>query len=169
MQVLVKEARMSGQENLTPGDNPEAGGPRRSVRVMKYKEAQMEIGRKDLTDNQCKKERIKLDCPVLECTFSTDYVLPEIAIKQKQEHWEMKHRDDYIAEEIRIKQEEQDAYIAIEEQKHKKTKEWMKELETLELEKQMKLEIIRRGELKVKLDADGKMTEIQQVNPSVVN
>ena len=70
---------MEGQDNQNPGDNPEAGVSRRSERVMKYKEAEMEIKQKNLTDNQCKKERIKLDCPVLNCTFSTHYVLPEIA------------------------------------------------------------------------------------------
>ena len=131
---------------------------------MQFKENQGNVTKKDLTDTQAKKERIKIECPIKDCPFSTDYAPPELATIQNQNHWTTKHQDDFLAEEVKRKKDEQDAFLAIEAEKHEKTKEWWLELEALELQKQSKLEQIKRGELIVKIDKDGKKVE-EQVTP----
>ena len=142
----------------------EAGGFRRSARVLQFKENQGNVTKKDLTETQAKKERIKIECPIKDCPFSTDYAPPELATIQNQNHWNTKHQDDFLEEEVKRKKDEQDAYIAIEKEKHEQTKEWWLELEALELQKLTKIEKIKRGELEVKIDKDGKKVE-EQVTP----
>ena len=125
---------MENQQQQQEG-SIQAGGFRRSARVMEYKDNQENVKKKDLTDSQAKKERIKIECPIKDCQFITDYSPPEVATIQNQNHWNMKHLDDFLAEEVKRKKDEQDAYMAIEREKHRQTKEWWLELEALELQK----------------------------------
>ena len=70
------------------------GDVTRSERLKAKEKLEMEV--KEISEEQNRKERVKMRCELQGCSFDTSYVTQEMAQEQYKNHWKVKHEFDVI-------------------------------------------------------------------------